>query len=386
MVIRRTIRRAVRALATHATAWVVVGVVVEVGSGWSTADAQTPAPSTPPPAQPAVQPAAPPASQPPAIVDQLRAEAKALQPLVTTAAVRELLAATASLPTPEPRVVYRDRARGLALAQAEWSKLDADEQSKFQPRTCDARFYYTTGYGSPLIYARPLDLVADKAGWATFAGRKILDFGYGMIGQGRLLASCGAGVTAVDVEPLLHALYSDQSDTGDIDNAQHDRPPGKLMLFHGRWPADENVARAVGDSYDLVISKNVLKAGYIHPAREVDPKFTVQLGVDDATFLNRLHAVLKPGGYAMIYNIAPAQNPPDKPYLPHADGKCPFDRAALASAGFEVLAFDEPDVEAILDVWHALELDDGSPREDVRKSLFAWWTLLRRPTGEPARH
>ena len=70
-----------------------------------------------------------------------------------------------------------------------------------------------------------------------------------------------------------------------------------------------------------------------------------------------------------------------KPYLPHADGQCPFTREQLAAAGFEVVVFDEPDQEAVLKIWSALKIDEGKPREELAKDLFAWWTLARRPEG-----
>ena len=47
--------------------------------------------------------------------------------------------------------------------------------------------YYTTKYGSPLAYSRPIDLLG-QAGLQDVSGRKILDFGYGTVGHLRLLA------------------------------------------------------------------------------------------------------------------------------------------------------------------------------------------------------
>ena len=245
------------------------------------------------------------------------------------------------------------------------------------------QFYYYTGYGSPLIYARPLDLVAQRAGWSAsdgLKGKRILDFGYGLIGHLRLLALRGADVTGMEVEPMLRALYSEPGDTGRIDGGEG--TSGNLRVLHGRWPAEEFVttAAAEGGSYDLIISKNVLKRGYIHPARKVDERQLVKLGVDDETFVAKLHGALKPGGYAMIYNISPAQNAEDsgKPYLPHADGECPFPRDMLEKAGLEVLEFDRPDTSTVLDVWIAMEIEPGKPRDELAKNLFAWYTLVRR--------
>src|SRR5262249_38653107 len=158
-------------------------------------------------------------------------------------------------------------------------------------------------YGSPLAYALPLEVLG-RAGVADVAGRKVLDFGYGTVGHLRLLAALGADVTGVDVDPMLPALYAGPRDQGLIRG--HGGPGGRLRLIDGRFPADPAVARAVGGGYDLVLSKNTLKRGYVHPAGPVDPRRRLDLGVDDAAFLRVLHGSLKPGGYVLIYNLSPA--------------------------------------------------------------------------------
>jgi SAM-dependent methyltransferase len=327
-----------------------------------------------------------PAAEPERVVDRLKHEAAGLQPLVKTDAVRALLDAVSKLPEPAARTVYRSPDRTRAYSQREFDALGEADKADLKPRKCDPLFYYYTGYGSPLIYARPLDLIAAKAGWAGadgFKGKRVLDFGYGLIGHLRLLALRGADVTGIEVEPVLRALYSEPGDTGEIDGG--DGFKGRLRVLTGRWPAEEAIAREVsaggsggGGGYDLIISKNVLKRGYIHPAREVDEKFLVKLGVDDETFVAKMHEALKPGGYAIIYNISPAQAPADKPYLPHADGQCPFPREMFEKAGFEVLEYDHVDTDAILDVWMALGINNNQTREEQAKDLFAWYTVVRR--------
>lgn len=292
--------------------------------------------STPPPApttpRPAPAPAPPPVTlvpQPERVVAQLEREAARLRPLVKTDAVRALLDAVPKLPEPNARTIYRSSDKSRAYSAREYAALGDEAKADLTPRTFGPQFYYYTGYGSPLIYARPLDVIAETAGWAGadgFKGKRVLDFGYGLIGHLRLLALRGADVTGIEVEPVLRALYSEPGDTGEIDGGERMR--GRLRVLDGRWPADEKLAAEVreGGGYDLIISKNVLKRGYIHPAREVDERYLVKLGVDDEAFVRAMHEALKPGGYAMIYNISPAQNPGDKSYLPHADGRCPFSR------------------------------------------------------------
>lgn len=337
-------------------------------------------------------------AQPPAaegasgVVESLRAEAAALRPLVVSSLAKGFLDSTKSLPEPGKRTVYRTADGLKALSAAEFEGLPESEREKYKARECSAEFYYTTGYGSPLIYCRAIDLLATRApafgGEQGAKGKRIVDFGYGSIGHLRMLASLGAEVTGIEVQPLFRALYSEAGDTGAIAGVAGGAA-GRLRLLEGRWPAEEAIVKEVagggggGGAFDLFISKNTLKRGYIHPAREVDPKFLVKLGVSDEAYLKSVFEVLAPGGWFMIYNISPGQNTVEsgKPYLPHADGQCPFTREQLAGAGFEVVVFDEPDQEAVLKIWSALKIDESKPREELAKDLYAWWTLARRPEG-----
>lgn len=298
--------------------------------------------------------------------------------MLQTPAARAFVDAVPMLPEPTAHTIHRAADRSRAFAEAEYEALSDADRDGLTTRTYPPEFFYYTGYGSPLIYSRPLDIVADRARWSSFRGKHILDFGYGSIGHLRLLAATGAHTTGIEVEPVLRALYAHPSAT--------ETPTGSVHLVNGRWPAEsaivEAVSRRAGQSprggFDLIMSKNVLKSGYIHPARETDPRFLVKLGVDDAKFLDSCREALAPRGWLLIYNISPAQNPPDKPYLPHADGQCPFTREQLSAAGFEIVAFDQQDTEAVLDVWMALGTNDGKPRDEVASDLFAWYTVCRR--------
>src|SRR5438132_4960834 len=111
----------------------------------------------------------------------------------------------------------------------------------------DEEYYYTTRYGTPLAYARPLEVLAG-AGFTDVAGKRLVDFGYGGIGQLLMLASLGAGAVGIDVDPLLRAMYAERDGRfGD----------GSLRTLDGRWPTDAPVRAAVGGGYDLLLSKNV---------------------------------------------------------------------------------------------------------------------------------
>jgi SAM-dependent methyltransferase len=269
-----------------------------------------------------------------------------------------------------------DEAAKSYKSEAALAGLSQEEKSRFKRVDLDNSFYWTTKYGSPLAYALPIDLLG-RSGLESAHGLKILDFGYGTIGHLRLLASQGASVTGVDVDPLLLALYSAPLDQGAVKN--HGRQDGHIRLLHGRFPAEEPTAAAVGGDYDLIISKNTLKKGYVHPERPVEPRRLLNLGVDDATFVRKVFQALKPGGRMLIYNLSPAPSPPGQPYKNWADGRCPFTRDVWEAAAFRVLSFDQDDSEAARKFGHALGWDQGVSPIDLKSDLFAKYSLMERP-------
>ncbi|MGZ3425677.1 MAG: hypothetical protein ACXVCV_03465, partial [Polyangia bacterium] len=190
------------------------------------------------------------------------------------------------------------------------------------------------------------------------------------IGQLLMLASLGADIVGVDVDPLLRAMYADRDGTFGR---------GRVHTVLGRWPADPTVRAAVGGRYDLFLSKNVLKRGYIHPSQPVDERKTIQLGVDDEAFLRAVFDALAPGGLMMIYNLAPAPAPPGKPYIPWADGRSPFPVELFERVGFRVVAFEVDDTVPARAMAHALGWDRGPEAMDLTNDLFAQYTLVARP-------
>lgn len=304
-------------------------------------------------------------------VGTLRAEAAALRPLFESKAVRAFLDATAHLPHPGARTVYFDSSRTHFYSESSVRAVDDSARAKLVSRVLDDGFYYNTRYGSPLAYARPLELLA-KAGVEDFSKLRVADFGYGGIGHLRLLAGLGADVVGIDVDPLLPVLYSQPGDQGEIPGHG-----GKIALITGHFPAGPGIAEAAGDGYDVFLSKNTLKRGYLHPSRPADKRQLVDLGVDDTTFVRAVAALLKPGGWALVYNLSPAPSPPDQPYRPWTDGHDPFAREIWELAGFEVIAYDKVDDEAARAMGHALGWDrDGAM--DLEKDLFAYYTLVRK--------
>ncbi len=312
------------------------------------------------------------------LLKQLRAEAASLTALVQSDAGKAFLKAVEHLPPPEARTIYRSPSTGRALSPAAASALPEQERSALDEQSFGPETFYLTRYGSPLAYSRPLDLLG-AAGVSSWHGLRVLDLGYGTLGHLRTLALAGADARGVDVDSFLKALYCEPGDQGPVAGAANQSsasaPGGRVTLIEGRWPAEPGVVDEVGAGYDVFLSKNTLKRGYIHPAREVDPRMTIDLGVGDEQFLAELHRILKPGGLAMIYNICPPEAAEDEAYIPWADGRSPFTREAWEAAGFELLEFSREDNEATRR--QGMLLDWGTA-EEVEQEFFAWYTLARK--------
>ncbi len=155
----------------------------------------------------------------------MRAEAVAVQPLVGTGLPQMFLEAARGLPVVAPRRVWSDSAHTHWYSAAQAEALPADARAALTPRDLDEAFYWNTRYGTPVAYARAVDL-AVQAGLPF--GARVVDFGCGGLGAPRLLAMCGFTVVGVDVDPLLPALYSEPGDTVKVFAPWPESPPGKL--------------------------------------------------------------------------------------------------------------------------------------------------------------
>jgi len=311
------------------------------------------------------------------VVSQLETEATALQPLITSELAVDFLKSASDLPEPiDSTTIYIHDSTRAIISVEEYQKLDDSSRTAYKLRQLPPSFYYYTRYGSPLAFARPLDLAASH-GLESLDGARIIDFGFGSIGQVRLMASLGADAVGIDVDPLLGIVYSSSDDTGTVARAEvaGDGATGKAEIRIGQFPADLEMLGSLGDGYDVFFSKNTLKRGYIHPAREVNPRMLVHLGVNDSTFVQTVYDLLKPGGLFVIYNLCPAEAPPDEPYIPWADGRCPFDRSLLERIGFTVLQYDTDDTPFAHRMGRALGWDE---QMDLEADLFATYTILRK--------
>ncbi len=306
--------------------------------------------------------------------ETLRRDLPGVLETVTTPWVQDVLRAAQHLPARAPRVVWRNKDKGLAYSERERSGLSAEQQRLLTREVLDDTAYYAK-YSSPLAYARLLELMAQQAGVTGLNGKKIVDFGYGDIGQLQLFSRAGAQVLGVDLHPLLPVLYAEPSDRA--------FPPGTLSLVHGRWPVEAHIRTQVGTGVELFVSKNTLKRGYIRPQplphQKLNPKQLLDLGVPIPTFLERLRDALSPEGLVVIYNICPAPSPSQAmEYVAWADGHSPFTREEWESHGFELLAFDSEDTDAVRILAKALHWDEGDDKMDVETGLFAWYTMARR--------
>ncbi|MFM9873482.1 MAG: hypothetical protein ACKVQS_08465 [Fimbriimonadaceae bacterium] len=303
-------------------------------------------------------------------LERLQQEAVIVRGLVKSDLSKSFLDSATKLKPIERRILWQNPETKKIFTDAEFQLLSKSNREGYEAHEYDESFYFNTAYGSPTIYELPFEQAA-KFGFTDWRGKKVVDFGYGMIGQLQMMAHAGAQVHGIDVLPIFSKLYSWPGDTGAMGT-------GSVSIHTGQWPADRKLIDSVGRGIDLFVAKNVLKMGYIHPKRKANPNQLVDLGVSDQVFLKSLAGVMKPGGLVVIYNLSPAQAPVDKPYLPWADGEYPFDWGITKLAGFEILARDVKDDAAARALFLALGYDNGSGMEGLELDLFTHVTVLRK--------
>jgi SAM-dependent methyltransferase len=307
----------------------------------------------------------------------MREQAEALQEVTTSKLGQTFLGAAADLPAIADRTIYRDESTRTYYTAAQAEALPEEQRSKLRPLKVTEKLYYFTMYDTPMAYSRPIEILGQH-GVNEFSGKRILDIGYGTIGHLHMMASRGAHVVGLDVDSLLTALYSD--DQGEVDATGG--AAGSIKLINGRL-SEDTVQKSAGDQFDLIISKNTLKRGYLHPPPEanVDKRMLIDLGLGDEAFLKQMFDRLKPGGRFLIYNLSPKQADvaAGEKYIPWADGRCPFDRSLIEKAGFRVIEFDRDDSDPARRMGDLLGWDDRDPPMDLQNNLFGHYTLMQKP-------
>lgn len=304
-----------------------------------------------------------------AAVTALRDEAKRVMPTVKTPAAREFLRATEMLTPRASRDVYvRESGRERTFATpARFEELKAEDQAGYQKQSYEDAFYFSTYYGSPLAYARALDL-AGTGGITTLNGARVLDIGYGAIGAPKLMALAGARVSAVDVDPLLPVLYREPTDQGTL--LGFEGRSGSLRLFDGVFAGSTTLTKLIGGGYQLILTKNTMKNGFMKPRSGRKP--FVDFQASDEVLLEALNEALEPRGVLVIYNISNKFDPA----RPATDGRSPFSREQFEKANFEVLSLDTNDDIGIRALARALQWDRQVT--DGLESFFALYTIVRK--------
>ncbi|MFI4898281.1 MAG: hypothetical protein ACIARR_10695 [Phycisphaerales bacterium JB059] len=311
------------------------------------------------------------------VVRRFEMEAEGLLPLMTSEATKEFLDQVSLLHNvPIRRIFVRQGPVPEAVAEAEFHMLPEEIKDALRPVEIDTTKYYQTIYGSPLAYARPLDLVAAHAGWESFENKKILDFGYGQVGQLRMLAQCGADVTGIEASSMIAAMYTLPGDTGEFTGTTD--KTGRLSLYQGYWPAGKFARENVGTGYDLIMARNVLRKGPMDLENpDVRPELRVRLRVTPELFIARMNEALNMGGYAIVYNIGGA-GPELWDQFPASDFSCPFTREQWEAAGFEVIADNTMDSEPMRAVGKAIFLDRGPNGISLETQMYAAYTLVKK--------
>jgi SAM-dependent methyltransferase len=302
-------------------------------------------------------------------------DAAAVRTQVTTKPAFSLLDGFGCLQPIQPMTIYYNKDTRKVLSAADASKMTEADLAAYTKKDIDDEYYYFTKYGTPVAFVRPMEILG-RAGLKGTEGLKLVDFGFGSIGQLRSLASEGADVTGIEVDPVLELIYAKEA--GAVKRCANAGPgrDGSINLAFGQFPKDPAVVKKVGTGYDVFVSKNTLKHGYIHPAEEVDPRMLVHLDVTDEAYVRAVYDALKPGGFFLIYNLCPAPNKPGEKYIPWADGRSPFTTETFTKVGFKVLALDVDDTTAARAMGKVF---GWGTDEELAKSIFGIYTLAQKP-------
>lgn len=329
-------------------------------------------------------------------VRRLVGEAHAVQGLSPSRWSAQLAAATAQLPLIAPRHLYNAADDSRSYTEREIAVYPKATRASFVSETVDEEGYYYGPLGSPLFYMRILDIVSENVR-ANLPGRRILEWNYSSIGPLKLLALQGAHTVGISPSSRLRALYSFPGDQGELPVIDRE-VRGRVTLLTGSFPAEPAARAAVGGDYDVIIARNLLTRGYIHPSAADDTTLpgaraalapALDLGMSDEEFLRHLFATLKSGGRLIVYNLCAPPPPSTSAYDPHTDCRNPFPQALWQAMGFRVRDYDRSDTAALRELVRALSPGPLitppaipariAPARLNPAEVYATYTLVERP-------
>ncbi len=205
--------------------------------------------------------AAPDAGTPPPVLPEFRRLAVALDPMLESPWVKEWLSGVNELKPVKTATWYCTKDKQTCAAKD-------PKDPAYSARVVDDEYVYAR-ITDPLGYARAFEVLA-AAGFEP-KGKKVLDFGYGNIGQLLMLAKLGVEVHGIEVDALIPLVTKPVI--------------GKVKLHHGYFASDAKLVKDAGTGFDLFISKNTMKRGYVHPAEPKDAK--AQSGTSRAAPISR---------------------------------------------------------------------------------------------------
>lgn len=284
--------------------------------------------------------AAPPDAGTPPVLPELKRLARALTPQVKTPWVKKWLGNVKTLKHVEPTTFS---------CSADKQSCAIEAMPGWLPRVVDDEFLYSR-ITDPLAYLRVYEVLAKHG--VTLEKKKVLDFGYGNLGQLIMLEPIAAEVHGVEIDALLPVAGQGT----------------RVTLHQGYFGKNEELMTALDKvGFEVWLSKNTLKRGYVNP--DEGPR-QIDLGADALLRINRQ---IVSGGWFFIYNIA---GPRPATYVPMTDGRCPWSKEQLMAAGFDVIAHDADDSKAMRAMAKALEWGPEA------ETFTATYTLARKRVAQ----
>lgn len=309
----------------------------------------------------------------------LAKEAEKVAEVITHPAITEWLEKAEELPEVKGAVlVVGPREEGgfdrevYTLQQS--LEFTGDELEDFRQVEYGPKRYYATNYGTPIAYAPALLAAAEAGGFNSFRNKRVLDFGYGQLGQLEMLARCGAAVFGVEADPVIHTLYH-ATRIGDGVTAE-DGTKGSVHLELGEWFSDWRLRERLGGNFDVIIARNVLKRGYVQPDEPMRGFDPIDIGGEPEDAARAIYNALDDGGVAVVYNLGGgAWHREDGTYNAPADVRDPFGREAWEAAGFEIVHFQSNGSQLMREVF-SVATDRDLAEFDAYNVLY---TVVRKP-------